>query len=292
MLAGVSLLPTSLLWGLAVPAFAVPPAPSPAAITLSVGVAGPSVLPGLNLVVEVPSGLPVNETPFSVTMSNLKPFSRVDLYSHSEPVLIATGFADADGNITLTGVLPNLSAGQHTVSVDATTAGNTPFSETVLNLTVTPTGVADPVPLNGILSLSVPAGASAVFLPPTLVNNQSTTLGTLGAITVSDGRVLTREGWDVRASVADFVSDTDSAQTISSRQLGLAPSVVSTDAVGITTGASQIAGSAVYPALFASGDAANPVGTTVLNAALTFVAPQEKAAATYRSTLTLTVVSK
>jgi hypothetical protein len=225
-------------------------------------------------------------------MSNLKPFSRVDLYAHSEPVLIATGFADADGNITLSGVLPNLSAGQHTVSVDATTAGNTPFSETVLNLTVTPSGVADPVPLNGILSLSVPADASAVFLPPTLVNNQSTTLGTLGAITVSDGRVLTREGWDVRASVVDFVSDTDSTQTIDSRQLGVVPSVVSTDAVGITAGTSQVAGSAVYPALFASAAAANPVGTTVLNAALTFVAPQEKAAATYRSTMTLTIVSK
>jgi hypothetical protein len=283
--------PACLLVSLSSEASAVP-APGPTGISLAVGVAGASVLPGLGLEVVVPSGRPVNETPFSISMSNLEPFSRVDVYAHSTPVLIASGFADASGNITLTGVLPSLDAGQHTVSVDATTSDGTVFSETVLTLSVSASGVADPVTLNGLLSLLVPSGAAAVFLPPTVVDNRSTTLGTLGTITVSDARTLTRNGWDLRANVADFVSDVTPSDSISSIQLGMTPSIVSTDATGIYAGVSQIAGSAAYPADFAYAAPGNNVGTTVLDATLTFVAPQEKSAGIYRSTLTFTIVSK
>jgi len=147
---------------------------------------------------------------------------------------------------------------------------------------------------NGALSLTVPAGAAATFSAPSLVNNKSTTVGTLGAVTVNDGRVVTRNGWDLSANVADFVNTADATSTISKVQLGLAPSVTTagTTATGVTAAAAQVAGSASYPAAFASGAAANTVGDSVLNAGLTFVAPQEKAAGTYTSTLTLTVVSK
>ncbi|MEC5183674.1 hypothetical protein RCH12_001129 [Cryobacterium sp. MP_3.1] len=147
---------------------------------------------------------------------------------------------------------------------------------------------------NGVLALTVPAGAAATFGTPSLVNNKSTTTGTLGAVTVNDGRVLTLNGWDLTANVADFVNSADTTSIIGKTQLGVAPSVTATGttATGVTAAAAQVAGSASYPAAFAAAAAGNTVGASVLNAGLTFVAPQAKAAGTYTSTMTLTVVSK
>ncbi|MEC5150679.1 hypothetical protein [Cryobacterium sp. GrIS_2_6] len=169
-----------------------------------------------------------------------------------------------------------------TPPTSSATVGNIALAPTTANAT------------NGALALTVPAGAAATFSAPSLVNNKSTTVGTLGAVTVNDGRVVSRNGWDLSANVLDFVNSTNVASTISKVQLGLAPSVTvaGTTATGVTAAAAQVAGSASYPAAFASGAAANTVGDSVLNAGLTFVAPQEKAAGTYTSTLTLTVVSK
>lgn len=146
----------------------------------------------------------------------------------------------------------------------------------------------------GVLSLTVPAGAAATFSAPALVNNVSTTLGTLGAVTVNDGRFLTAQGWDLSANVADFVNAADATNTIAKKQLGVAPSVTvaGTTATGVTAAAPQVAGSAVYPAAMASGAASNTTGSSVIDAGLTFLAPQAKAAGTYTSTMTLTVVSK
>jgi len=145
---------------------------------------------------------------------------------------------------------------------------------------------------NGVLSLVVPAGAEATFGAPTLVNNKSTTTGTLGQFTVSDGRVVTREGWTLSANVADFVNEGNTSISINKAQLGLVPQIVSSDSVGVTVGATQVAGTASYAAVFAEGAPNNSVGNTVLNAGLTFVAPQDKPAGTYHSTMTLTVVTK
>jgi len=145
---------------------------------------------------------------------------------------------------------------------------------------------------NGVLSLVVPAGAEATFGAPTLVNNKSTTTGTLGQFTVSDGRVVTREGWTLTANVDDFVNEGNTSISINKAQLGLVPQIVTSDSVGVTVGATQVAGTATYAAVFAEGAPSNSVGNTVLNAALTFVAPQDKPAGTYHSTMTLTVVTK
>jgi len=164
--------------------------------------------------------------------------------------------------------------------VDTETTASIPLSATTVNAT------------EGVLSLSVPVGTAASFGTPTLVNNKSTTTGTLGNVTVSDGRVRSRGGWDLSASVVDFVNSVDTANKISKSQLGLVPRIVSTEATGVLAGTAQVAGAAIYSSIFASGAAANTVGNTVLNADLTFVAPPEKAAGTYTSTLTLTVVSK
>jgi len=148
--------------------------------------------------------------------------------------------------------------------------------------------------VNGVLALTVPAGAAAIFAAPTLVNGVSTTVGTLGAVTVNDGRFSTAQGWDLSANVADFVNSTDATNTISRVQLGIAPSVTAagTTATNVTAGAPQVAGSTVYPVKMASGAASNTTGNSVIDAGLTFVAPAAKAAGTYTSTMTLTVVSK
>ena len=145
---------------------------------------------------------------------------------------------------------------------------------------------------NGVLSLVVPAGAEATFFAPTLVNNKSTTTGTLGQFTVADGRVVTREGWTLSATVADFVNEGNTSITIGKGQLGIVPQIVSADSVGVTVGTTQVAGAATYPATFAVGAAGDSVGNTVLDAALTFVAPQNKPGGTYHSTMTLTVITK
>jgi hypothetical protein len=122
-----------------------------------------------------------------------------------------------------------------------------------------------------------------------LVANKSTSTGTLPNITVNDARVHSRPGWDLTASVSDFSFTTN---TISKTQLGLVPALVSGAAAGTSAGVTQVAGAASYPAVIASGIADRTVGDTVLNGALTFVAPQEKPAGTYTSTMTLTVTSK
>jgi hypothetical protein len=170
--------------------------------------------------------------------------------------------------------------------------------------TPTPTPTADPTltgsiamsattiaAVNGALSLSVPASAAATFDSPRLENNKSTTDGTLPNVTVTDGRVVTRQGWTLSANVADFVNG---SVTIGKANLGIAPSVVagSTTASGVTAGTATVAGSATYPFTFAEAAASQTVGNSVLGGNLTFVAPQDKAAGTYTSTLTLTLASK
>jgi hypothetical protein len=174
----------------------------------------------------------------------------------------------------------------------------------VVTSTPTPTATADPTltgsialsatttaAVNGTLSLSVPANAAATFGSPTLVNNKSTTTGTLPNVTVTDDRVVTRQGWTLSANVADFVNG---GVTIGKANLGISPSIVaaSTTATGVTAGTATTAGSATYPFTFAEAAANQTVGNSVIGGNLTFVAPQDKAAGTYTSTLTLTLVSK
>jgi hypothetical protein len=186
--------------------------------------------------------------------------------------------------------------GEFTLSPVTTGGGEPPVEEPAPEGTQGTVALAPTVTsaVNGVLSLSVPAGAAATFGAPTLIDNKSTTTGTLGAVTVNDGRVLTVNGWDLTANVADFVNSVDATSIIGKSQLGVAPSVTAagTTATGVTAAAAQLAGSASYPAAFASAAAGNTVGASVLDAGLTFVAPQSKAAGTYNSTLTLTVVSK
>ncbi|TPW73641.1 hypothetical protein [Schumannella sp. 10F1B-5-1] len=135
------------------------------------------------------------------------------------------------------------------------------------------------------LELSVPAGAKATLGAAKLVNGMSTSTGTLGQITVKDGRVVSQPGWNLTSSVADF---TDGAGgTLAAKQLGVKPRIVS--GLG-SVGAGNVVGT-VGDGQFASA-LAGQSGDTVIDADLLFVAPTGTKAGTYTSKLTLTLVSK
>lgn len=162
-------------------------------------------------------------------------------------------------------------------------------------------GVADAT--NGQLALSIPNSASATMSSPSLVDNFSVTTGTLGAITVNDGRVVTRDGWDLKATVADFVNGSNSAIKIAASQLTITPSITSSPSAGnVQAGTGGAVVNSSTPFTLASQAAAggatagnvdaNYVGTTVVNATLSLKAPQWKPAGTYTSTITITVISK
>lgn len=144
---------------------------------------------------------------------------------------------------------------------------------------------------DGDLGLTVPADPTVLIGSPVVdaTTHLSVSTGTLGAITVADGRVNSHPGWTLTTSVSDFVNAGDATKSIPKAQLGFAPAVTSGPA---TAAAAQTAGSAVYGSAFASADAATAAGTSVLNAGLTFIAPASAAAGTYNSTLTLTLASK
>jgi len=206
-----------------------------------------------------------------------------------------TTFADVSGATTGTLVVTSATAddnGDIYRAVATNSAGSVNSSSAVLTVSETTGSVAMSAgvvnAVDGALSLSVPTNASITFGTPTLVLNKSTATGTMPNITVNDGRVNSRPGWSLSASVTDFVFSTN---TISKAQLGFAPAKVSATAAGTQAGATQVAGAATYPAVIATGTAANAVGNTVLNGVLTFVAPQEKPAGTYTSTMTLTVIT-
>jgi hypothetical protein len=185
-----------------------------------------------------------------------------------------------------------------------TTISVTPGTgEWVAKAGVTPPVVADPTMVGevavtaqtmsapeGVLSLSVPTNAATTIGNPAIVNGLSTSTGSLGKFSVTDGRVLAMKGWTLTTTVADFVG-ADATNKISAAQLGVAPKVVSTSAAGVSTSIAQVAGSAKFPAVFATATAGSAVGTTVLDADLTFVAPADKAAGTYTSKMTLTLTS-
>jgi len=147
--------------------------------------------------------------------------------------------------------------------------------------------VTVPAVVDGLLSLTAPASTTSTIGNATIVNGSSTSTGTLGNFQVQDGRAASKPGWTLTTSnVADFVNGTT---TIGKQNLGFAPKNVS--GVAATLGAAQVAGTAVYPSLFAQM-AAGTAGTSTLDADLTFVAPAGSPSGTYTSTLTVTLVSK
>ncbi|SFR82620.1 hypothetical protein SAMN05428970_2639 [Agromyces sp. CF514] len=133
-------------------------------------------------------------------------------------------------------------------------------------------------------------GAAAPVNLGSIKRGGTTAAVPLGAFTVTDDRDDLK-GWTLKADVADFVNG---GNTIAKSALGVTPKIVGGETDGISTGATQVAGSGVYSATLA--DAA--VGSTTietgaqLDADLTFKAPKTAKKGTYTSTITLTLVSK
>jgi hypothetical protein len=182
-------------------------------------------------------------------------------------------------------------ASSYTIEGDAVVSGNVAVSA----------GVADAT--NGQLALSIPNNASATMGQPSLVNNFSVTNGTLGNITVNDGRVVTRDGWDLKATVADFANQSNNAIKIAASQLTVTPNIVSSPSAGnVQAGTSgaivnsstpfTLASQAAFGGATDGNTVQETVGTTVINATLSLKAPQWKPAGTYTSTITITVTSK
>ncbi len=142
------------------------------------------------------------------------------------------------------------------------------------------------------LSLEVPAGAAADFASPTLLNGQSLTVGELPAITVRDGRRGGAPGWDLVAEIADFESTQSVGVSIPRQFAGLRPRVQGTSGSGVTAGPGEVAGRAVYPTVFASAVTGTGVGDTLLGGTVSLLSPRDLPAGTYRSTMTLTLISR
>jgi hypothetical protein len=148
--------------------------------------------------------------------------------------------------------------------------------------------------VQGTVSLAIASPASTTFGTATLVDNKSTSVGTLPALTVLDERFNTKPGWDLKTSVAPFVNASNNTITFDQKNLGIAPTVSgASEAGGVTLGDVRVAGALNnYPYQFAGAAAGNTVGTTVLGGTLTLVAPIGTPAGTYNSTLTFTLTTR
>lgn len=295
----LGLVPAVVFTSLSVLSFTPAMATDNAGVGLSVKVIQPgtSPRPHIDTPITVPTNVPIANVSFVIQLSGLEPYSYVEIYAHSEPVLLASGFANGTGQFSATVNLPpTLSAGDHSVSVQNTLSNGTTVETTLVAFSVSPTGtVGQPsTPLaDGTLSLTVPSNASATFAAPSLVNNVSVTVGALGQFAVDDQRIVSMPGWTLTGNVSTFTLATNSSVSMSSAQLGLTPLIVqaSTTSAGVTVGNATIAGSATYPMQFARSSAGGGTGVTTLNADLLLKSPQSLPAGTYNAVFTLTLAS-
>ncbi len=209
-------------------------------------------------------------------------------YSLGMAFLDANGKPDASA-LYFTQITVTAGSGDWTFVTPTSTPPVDPTSST-FDVTLNAQTVAG---VDGTLNLVAPASATATIGNPTLVNNLSTSTGTLGEFRVEDGRVVTHPGWTLNTTVQDFVKQGDASKVINKKQLGIAPQLVdAASAPGVTVANPQIAGSAVYPTIFAQAGNTAAVASTRLNANLTFVSPGDMPAGTYVSKMTVTLVSK
>ena len=146
------------------------------------------------------------------------------------------------------------------------------------------------VTASGLFQLSAPTSSSVDF--GDLRREVTSAAKALGRFTVIDDRE-TLSGWNLQINVADFVAAADPAATFSSGAVGYEPEqVVLPAGVALTEG--QQAGSAVYPAILATGDpgTSTALGGATLDTALSLRVPKDTPVGAYRSTLTLTLIAR
>jgi len=253
--------------------------------------------PVIDVPIVIPNDVPISQVTFTIDLSGFEPYSYVEIYVRSEPVLLASGFADATGQFTATVDVPdNLPPGDHSITV-ANTLADGSFQEVRLaqfNVSQSGTvGEAENPVVDGVLTLAVPSNAAAQFATPNLVNNRSVTLGTVGAFAVVDDRALSTPGWTLAVNVAPFVLTGDASKTFAASYLGLSPLLVAQTSTssGVQLGTALTAGSASYPAVFAEAAPGVGIGRTALNGDLTLKPPAQHTAGAYTSTMTLTLTS-
>jgi hypothetical protein len=255
--------------------------------------------------VYIPSGVQADTADFVVKLSGLEPNTYIEIWVHSTPILIFAGYTSDTGTLEITLNMPdNLPVGTHAIVVEATAQGGAVYDQPVQEFIVVPS--TDPVtgeqttnlsvpsqPSDGSLSLVAPTGATTTFGAPTLINNTSVSVGTLPSVKVVDNRQVSKPGWSIEADVRDFVLGTDASVTIPKTNVGLLSEVdpTLTDATGVVPATEQVAGRATYPAPYVLAPAGSGVGTSVVGGHIVLVAPQEKPAGTYTSTLSLTLKS-
>lgn len=192
--------------------------------------------------------------------------------------------AESLGNAPLPANLVSIGLSQVARIPGAGAVGCSAQSDGVIGLEATVLGGTD-----GALSLSMPTNAKAVLAPSATVDGLRVSNGVLPAFSVEDGRALSRPGYTVHSTTSDFVSGSD---RMPSSSLTIAPRLVfeSSDAIGVEVSApfaaSHTSGS------FASAPRGAGVGTAVFGGALHLVAPSDAPAGIYRSTITVTLVSR
>lgn len=182
-------------------------------------------------------------------------------------------------------------AGQNRQIVGAAvTFGDVPASATIYAAT------------NGLLSLSLPGSSITLTGSRDAATNTSISSGTLTGVQVIEGRVVSRDGWDLNVTWTNFVKNDDVSMIIDKKQLGISTAITSSPAQGnVQPGTARNSGDtyATWDAAYqaaqgaTNGNAiADTVGTTTLSNTFTLKAPQWKPAGTYNSTVTYTVATK
>ncbi|WP_292705921.1 substrate-binding domain-containing protein, partial [Microbacterium sp. SCN 71-17] len=140
---------------------------------------------------------------------------------------------------------------------------------------------------SGLFQLSAPASPSVDF--GDLRREVTSAAKALGRFTVTDDRE-TLSGWSLQISVADFVAVADPAVSFGAGALGYEPEQVSLPA-GVALTAGQAAGSAVYPAILATGEpgTSTALAGATLDTGLSLRVPKDTPIGSYRSTLTPTL---
>jgi len=143
---------------------------------------------------------------------------------------------------------------------------------------------------SGLFQLSAPASPSVDF--GDLRREVTSAAKALGRFTVTDDRE-TLSGWSLQISVADFVAVADPAVSFGAGALGYEPEQVSLPA-GVALTAGQAAGSAVYPAILATGEpgTSTALAGATLDTGLSLRVPKDTPIGSYRSTLTLTLIGR
>jgi len=101
----------------------------------------PTPLPTLGAPVVVPVGATVGEATFKIELEGLEPFSLVEVYANSQPVLIASGFANSEGEFLAEVKLPpNIAPGDHSITATNTLTNGTKKTITIVKFEVLPGG--------------------------------------------------------------------------------------------------------------------------------------------------------